>query len=316
MRGSLERFWKRLLLVVAPAVGVEPTTRGSGVSKHRPRRRQLEGASFSGWASRPNINRPLSSKVWATCGPPFDRREFYHFGLTAAHVVITHFVRRLQDSRSGNPALEYAGVEEIRCHCNSCGHPTKHDMIATRSVDEVIDEDSRYTLTEIYDTLQCRGCESVTLRYRFVDPAHGEEISFYPPRVSRRAPDWRWDLPAELRSLLEEIYIALHSDCRRLALMGTRTLVDQLMTREVGDLGSFQEKLDALYSKGLIGQRGRDVLSAALDAGSAAAHRGYQPKSTDLSSIMDVVENVLQATYHLEKVADRLKRTIPSRPVP
>ena len=113
--------------------------------------------------------------------------------------------------------------------------------------------------------------------------------------------------------MLEEIYRALHNDSGRLALMGSRTLVDMLMLAQIGDVGSFQRKLAALEKQGFIASNHADILSAALDAGSAAAHRGFKPATDDLNAVIDIVENLLQSAYHLRKVAARLKKKTPAR---
>lgn len=55
---------------------------------------------------------------------------------------------------------------------------------------------------------------------------------------------------------MDEVYIALHSDSRRLAILGARTLLDMVALDKVGDCGTFEEKLNALSDKGLILQRG------------------------------------------------------------
>ena len=94
--------------------------------------------------------------------------------------------------------------------------------------------------------------------------------------------------------------------------MGARTLVDMLMLEEVGDAGTFREKLKALLDRGIISERGTEVMEVALDAGSAAAHRGYNPDAEILSAVMDIVENVLQATYHLKRLALTVKRSTPA----
>jgi len=96
--------------------------------------------------------------------------------------------------------------------------------------------------------------------------------------------------------------------------MGARTLVDMVMLRTVGDRGDFATKLHALYVDGYIGSRGRDILNTALDAGSAAAHRGYRPDAEALKAVMDIVESLLESVFHLEGVARRLKKDIPPRP--
>lgn len=209
-------------------------------------------------------------------------------------------------------------LTSLRCHCNNCARPTIHDIVATRVVEYDSGGDNSdlppFWWKDRYEMLQCRGCGSVCLRDIYEDVT-GKQISYFPPPVSRRSPAWRSQLPSEIREVLEETYVALHNDGRRLALMGARTLVDMLIVDKVGDAGSFQEKLVQLQSAGMISARGREVLAVALDAGNAAAHRGYKPDPEDLSAVIDIVENLLQATYHLNKVAARIKLSTPTRTV-
>ena len=206
--------------------------------------------------------------------------------------------------------------EILRCHCNNCGRDTDHLMLQKCVVEdgEAVDDKAFFSWTDTYEMLQCRGCSAVCLRHFYEDVAGDKTVTYYPPPVSRRAPSWRWRLPAGMRELLHEIYVALFSDSRRLAMMGARTLVDMLMLEEVGDSGTFDGRLKALRDKGIISERNREVLSAALDAGSAAAHRGYKPDREEIEAVLDIVENVLQATHHLPQVAEELRKKTPPRP--
>jgi hypothetical protein len=117
-----------------------------------------------------------------------------------------------------------------------------------------------------------------------------------------------------MAALVEEVYAALHNGSSRLAMMGTRALFDMLAIDQVGDVGSFAAKLDALESKGLISAKNREVVGAAIDAGSASAHRGYEPGPWELSRVMDILENVLQSVYALDSAAKWLKKFTPPRP--
>ena len=138
-----------------------------------------------------------------------------------------------------------------------------------------------------------------------------------PVRIGNLAPRWKHDLPRVLYGLLTEIYDALYADGRRLAIMGARTVVDIVMREQLGeDRGSFQKQLEGLEEKGLIGKKNREFLAAALDAGSAAAHRGYIPKAEEVDHVMNIVENVLEAVYILEKAAEGLKQSTPPREKP
>ena len=206
--------------------------------------------------------------------------------------------------------------EIIRCYCNNCGRSTGHTLLDRRIVedeDEPDGESQPFYWTDTYEALQCLGCKAVCLRQSTKDAAGAETSALYPPPISRRAPPWRWHLPNQMKELLGEIYIALHNNSPRLALMGARTLVDMVMLEEVGDIGKFDAKLNKLLERGEISARNRGVLSTALDAGSAAAHRGYKPGREELEAVMDIVENLLQSIYHLSKVAEELKAKIPPR---
>jgi len=221
---------------------------------------------------------------------------------------------RAQLRRGNMVTMNAARVE--RCHCNSCGRRTDHTLVDRRKVEDLdeIDESSAFWWTDTYDVLQCRGCGAVCLRDTYEDAAGDKQVSYYPPPVSRRAPSWRFRLPSDMRELLDEVYTALHYNGRRLALMGVRTLVDMLMLKEIGDVGTFEKKLEGLQDQGVIAERSREVLSAALDAGNAAAHRGYKPNPEDLNAVMDIVENLLQATYHLSELSARIKKATPAKP--
>ena len=138
--------------------------------------------------------------------------------------------------------------------------------------------------------------------------------TYFPPRVSRRKPAWfdRYDVPEDYKGLLEEIYSALHADSRRLAMMGTRAIVDAVVRRTVGDLGNFGKGLDALQERDVIGERDRAILEAAVDAGHASAHRGHQPDSDNVNLVIDIVERLIHAEILAEQ-AQLLKAAIPPR---
>jgi len=139
------------------------------------------------------------------------------------------------------------------------------------------------------------------------------EVAYYPPPISRALPPWRYQLENELRSLLDEVYSALHTNSRRLALMGTRTMVDIVLTEKVGDSGSFRHKLEETEHQGFVARKNLEILDAALDAGSAAAHRGFNPAPSHLNQVMDIVENLLQAVYVLQDSASQIRKATPKR---
>ena len=96
--------------------------------------------------------------------------------------------------------------------------------------------------------------------------------------------------------------------------MGARAVLDRVISDTIGDVGSFEQKLEKLEAGRHISAKGREILDAALDAGNAAAHRGYAPTVERVHSIMDIVENLVHSTYVLEKIAKEIQKDTPPRP--
>ncbi len=216
--------------------------------------------------------------------------------------------------------------EVLWSHCNDCGRETKHDVVnradRCRTHTQFYGEGDRYDveLGSVWQVLQCRGCEEVVLRRvdwcSEDDPMDGPNpATYFPPRVSRRKPPWanHFDLPPEYLGLLEEIYTALHADSRRLAMMGARALIDEVIRRNAGEQPNFRQGLDALAGKYLISEQDRGVIEAAIDLGHASMHRGHKPTPESLNVAIDIVERLVQ-TEILAEQAQELKRSTPPRP--
>lgn len=211
----------------------------------------------------------------------------------------------------------------LKAHCNRCLRETRHSVLASRAQDYDEREDNgQVTYWEItqYQMLECCGCENITFRsvYQWVgDP--DSSITYFPPAVTRAAPAWLSDIAywyqhEDLRSLLGEVYAALHAGSNRLAMMGARTLIDMVMLDKIGDQGTFEQKLKKMETEGHISLTNREYLQAAIDAGSAAVHRGHCPDDKDVNRVMDIVENLVQAVYVLAPVAVTLRQNTPPRP--
>lgn len=206
--------------------------------------------------------------------------------------------------------------EETKAPCRSCHRETKHKVLAVRLTSDEAEVEGHGWVSwqDTFEMLECLGCETVTLRHiHLFSELPDDTVSYYPPAVSRRRPTWESQLPWNLRELMREVYSALDTDNRRLALMGARTAFDMVLVDKVGDTGTFAQRLEELERQGFVGRRNREFLAVAFDAGSAAAHRGYQPKPKHLAHVMDIVENVLQAVYGLEDGATAIKMATPPR---
>lgn len=199
-------------------------------------------------------------------------------------------------------------------HCNECLRETKHSVLYEKkkrdTSSEGIHEIAWITTTSV---LECCGCESVALQKTvYCTEDECEESITFPPRISRQKPKWHDSLPIEYQPLLAEVYAALHADSRMLTLMGARALIDVFMTKHIGDIGGFNKKLDQLVALGFLSARDSEMISSAIDAGSAAAHRGHLPTQDSAAAVLDIVENLLHKEVLLDS-ALRLREAIPAR---
>ncbi|CAH0443560.1 DUF4145 domain-containing protein [Ralstonia pseudosolanacearum] len=206
-------------------------------------------------------------------------------------------------------------------HCNECGRETQHNVVnqirKTRDYDH---DEYVVTIGVTWRILQCCGCQEVAMsKFEWCsedDPGYSPVRTYFPPRVSRRKPDWlvRQEVP-QYQGLLDEVYLALHADSRRLAMMGARTIIDKAIASKVGDLGTFAKGLNELEEANLLTPQDRRIIEVAFDAGSAAAHRGHQPSPESLNTTIDIVERLIHAEILAEK-AKKLAAATPPRRTP
>lgn len=211
--------------------------------------------------------------------------------------------------------------------CNSCNQKTKHFI---RGEYNKRDEDEVFWYKQRMLIVECCGCENLelvklTLFSEDVDyfeneitreqdsHARWEEI-IYPPVTYRKTPTWFEDLPdPTLRAISDEIYKSLQTGSHYLATFGSRTLIDRLIVLTVGDKGNFAKGLQALQDEGKLSLHEREILNPVVDAGNAAAHRGWAPTKDQIAVILDTVEGLIHRLLVLPKLAEELEEAVPSR---
>jgi hypothetical protein len=148
----------------------------------------------------------------------------------------------------------------------------------------------------------------------------GTFVRVYPSRVSRKEPDWLelFDLfgngdESKLAALLREIYAAADGGQHRLAAMGIRALLEQIMIMQVGDFGGFDKKLEKFQEDGFISSGQREAMRAVLDVGDAAMHRAFVPNPEQLTTCLDICEGVMSVVFSHIKEAKRISGAVPPR---
>lgn len=161
---------------------------------------------------------------------------------------------------------------------------------------------------------KCNGCEklNITVETKHAGSEKAIHTFSYPRLGMRKIPEWTYLLPMKYVEILLEVYSAINEKTFRLALMGSRLLIETFILEKVGDVGSFNNKLNKLLTEGFISKRQKEFLNSALDAGNAASHRGYNPDEQTIKDTMDIVENLLQSEI-LERKAKTINEATPKR---
>jgi hypothetical protein len=164
-------------------------------------------------------------------------------------------------------------MSTLNAPCSRCNKRTVHEVLhKTESLDV---HEGRFR----YETIQCRGCTAVSLKETRLK---GRQVTYHPsPRniPSRSLPDW-WDLfewDSGMESLIREVYEADNNGLSRIAMIGIRAILEQVMIGKVGDHGNISRNLDEFQKAGYASTTQFDSLQRVLDAGSAVMHRNHVP---------------------------------------
>ena len=126
-------------------------------------------------------------------------------------------------------------------------------------------------------------------------------------------PKWYASLPAKIHKMLLEVRYTLQKELSALPSMGLRSVIDMVCNDQVGDIGSFVEKLHELEKKKLITPKKRKIIENALEVGHASIHRGHYPTAKDLQVVMDIVDHLLEELYVLHETSESLRASVPKR---
>lgn len=185
---------------------------------------------------------------------------------------------------------------------------------------------TEYAFGDDWFFLRCRGCHAISIKHEYwhsadlgPDDKPSRTTEFFPSRVSRKTPDWQNSMdfimmcPIEVNNLLHELYICLRNGCAASATMLVRSILEQMMIEKVGDHGSFKANLAQLQTHDFVSGMQREFIETALEAGHASIHRAYVPSPMDLTTLVDILEGIIQAVYVHSNQASVLKKRIPPR---
>ena len=220
------------------------------------------------------------------------------------------------DSVGDNVAMPPPDPQIVKGHCPNCGSRKAYGRC--EHVVELSGEDDGTSASDTGMILECCGCERIYFRRDFwISEWDTNETVYWPAPVRRQRPNWFQKIQEserDLGMLLEEMYAALDNDLRVLAAIAVRTVFDRASELlEVDPALPFEKKLERLRDDGTIGVDEEKSLRVLVDAGSAAAHRGWRPKADELSTMVDLVEAFLHRSFVLGDGIEKLKASVPAR---
>ena len=224
----------------------------------------------------------------------------------------------------------------LRAHCRECDGERVCDVHgATKTSWEWESADKQHSMEGGADhtLLQCRGCEAVFYQKsawdsedvdQWYEPdgsvgcALSRTITSYPKPESKTKPAWVSNISRtdnQLGDILDETYVAYDNRSFILTSVGLRTALDRATeVLKIDASKTFAEKLTELEGSGWIGKTEKDILEVVIDAGNAAAHRGWSPGASEVAQLLSAMEVFLQKAFIVEKKALGLKSSIPAKP--
>lgn len=226
-------------------------------------------------------------------------------------------------------------VKQMKAHCPKCDGSRSCDIHGQARTSYHYDHGRGNETNGGADhwLLQCRGCEIVFYLQKEWSDQHEDveydsngdyrlvpvySFSTHPSPDSKIAPSWFPDIVItdwQLFRILSQVYTAVDAGSNILAAVGLRTALDRAIELVgIDPAWTFEEKLDALKVAGLVGDTELGILDVIIDAGSAAAHRGWEPGKADVLKLLRAVEAFLHRAFIVGTDAMSVKMNIPDKP--
>lgn len=230
---------------------------------------------------------------------------------------------------------------KLRAYCSEC-KGQRNCQVRGHYAESGGDENYQWHRT--WYLLTCCGCDHVFAQSVSTDSdsytpyydrngdvayEYNETVVMWPAKAKRARPEWfEGDTLStehnteQLDAALRELYGALDHDLNVLASIGIRTSFDiAAEILGVDQSKHFQAKIEALVLGGFIKESEKEHINILVDAGSASAHRGWQPRIGDLDALMDTLEDFLYNNFVLPAQAKakaarlaKVKAKVPPKP--
>ncbi|MFT8646417.1 DUF4145 domain-containing protein [Gluconacetobacter sp.] len=203
--------------------------------------------------------------------------------------------------------------QTVRAHCPRCDGE-RNCLIRAEATNEEGNDIFEWTVKA--RIVSCAGCDysfcmSVSderTNYEYLDKEAGEyrnhppDVAFLPPTIWRKTPVWLSvltytgeDKNLHLFGIMTEVYEALNARLDTLAAIGIRTSFEVVAEILGAPDINFQKKIRWLVDNkaGLLTSE-EEAFRTLVEAGNAAAHRGWRPKPEVIDALMNLLEGLVR----------------------
>jgi len=209
----------------------------------------------------------------------------------------------------------------IKTYCRSCCKRTSHDVLFEHEKET---DPEGYHEIDLWQIVQCRGCETMGFRHQnddfeqFVEEddgtvSHITSVTSY-PRVIRghRRLSATWWLPSLIHKIYKQTLSAYGENAYVLASIGLRATIEAACNHLEISGSTLERRIDQLFKGGYVSNADKRRLHAIRFLGNDAAHEVKEPSEKDLRVALEIVEHLLNSVFILEHKAKSLKTVIES----
>lgn len=197
----------------------------------------------------------------------------------------------------------------IDCYCPLCKHRTHHEVLGEG---KNVSPDEDYYYGSYYRVVECCGCDTVSFDREVIEEGNVEynqdgyeEIvpvhTSYPVKEYSIEPLVSWEIPSLINCAYKESVDALNNESYLLASIGFRATIEALCLENGINSGNLADKIDTLRKKGIITDADCKRLHEVRFMGNDSAHQMEKPDRQHLMTVLDVINNILNSLYIIEK---------------
>jgi hypothetical protein len=170
-------------------------------------------------------------------------------------------------------------------------------------------------LKSIFQIIQCKGCETISLQYKEREK-NGKEIVYnfpsdhlYPATNSEiflKTKELK-EMPKIVQGVYKEMKLALNSGLNLLAGIGLRMIVESVCIDQQISGHNLKEKIIELQKLGHISVKALPVVDRLREIGNISAHKIQSIEIESLKHAVEIVNHLLKSVYILSVINVKIK---------